>query len=178
MNDLNDNPYLIFSYIDWKHYDLNSYLFCQNAEPNDVSIDRMYFLIREMLSYMGFDMKLLGYRYLAKLLQFYLVCDDGYTLDKGLTFVSERYGIECPFVKSNIKKAIELNGKFRDLASKMLASRLSESECGEVESAVLILGAIFKRYYNCNVVGDTETEEDKIILIHKNRMLYNGKLRE
>ena len=174
MNDLSDNPYLIGNDIDWSHFDLNGYIFNHSVPEADVSIDRFYFLVREMLAYLKFDITLLGYRYLAKLMQYYLVCDNGLNLDNGLTFVSERYGIENAFVKSNIKKVIELNGSFRALASKMLFVTLSDEECGEVESTVLILGAIFKRYYNCNVVGDTETEEDKILLIHKNRILING----
>lgn len=174
MNDLSDNPYLIGTDIDWKNFNLNSYVFYQSVPKVDVSIDRFYFLVREMLAYLKFDITLLGYRYLAKLMQYYLVCDNGLNLNSGLTFVSERYGIECSFVKSNIKKAIEVNVSFRALASKMLAINLSDGECGEVESVVLILGAIFKRYYNCNVIGDTETEEDKILLIHKNRILRNG----
>ncbi|MCH5350397.1 MAG: hypothetical protein J1F39_00315 [Clostridiales bacterium] len=174
MNDLSNNPYLIGIDVDWKHYDLNSYLFNQSTPSVDVSIDRLYFLVREMLAYLKFDITLLGYRYLAKLMQYYLVCDNGLNLDNGFTFVSERYGIECSFVKSNINKAIEVNKSFRPLATKMLSMELSEKECGEVASVVMILGAIFKRYYNCNVVGDTETEEDKILLIHKNRLLING----
>ncbi len=173
VNSFKDNPYFTEFDVDWSHYNLNSYIFNQTAAPSDVTIDRMYFLVREMLAYMDFDITLLGYRYLAKLLQFYLVNDD-YSLERGLEFVSERYGYESDFVKSNIAKAIERNEKLRGLACKMLSADLSESECGDVNTVVLILGAIFKRYYNCNVVGDTETEEDKILLIYKNRMLLNG----
>lgn len=174
MNDLSDNPYVIASAADLGRDDLNDYIFNHAAPQNDVTIDRMYFLIREMLAYLGFNVNLLGYRYIAKLLQYYLV-NNSFSLNSGLAYVSERYGYESPFIKSNIEKAIELNDKFRTLASTMLSADLSERECGEVESAVLILGAIFKRYYNCNVVGETETEEDKILVLHKNRMILNGK---
>lgn len=108
-----------------------------------LSENEMHSVVRDFLARLKFDIHTVGYKYLAKLLQLYLVRDD-YAQDSSIKTIAERYGVEYCLVEDNIETVIDRNSEFAPLASKLLGV---DVVIDSISAAADVLGAIFHIYF-------------------------------
>lgn len=174
MNNISDNPYLKMHEYDWGKYSLNTYLFNEYVVEKTVGREELSFSIMNLLSLLRFDVKLSGYKFLAKLTEHYLVKSD-YSQDISIEQIARIYGTEKDFIYGNICENLISNTHFPKIASKLLNTRITANECADIKSAVEIIGAIFKIYYNMSVTDEADIADDAISAINFNRIEMYGK---
>ena len=127
-------------------YNLNRLLFDEPVPPRAASREQFTFAVHDLLDSMGFALYLTGYKFLAHVIELYLLQDD-YTFAGAVKSTCDIYRAEEKWVVGNIRTSIEENRDFLIRAAKLLRRKVSVTE-NFTEDCIEILGAIFKRYFN------------------------------
>ena len=151
MLSLEDSPYLTKIHPKWGDYTLNSYLYGEFVCSKSVKADKFLSVLRELLCTLGFGFRFIGFQFLEMAAAFY------YTglysgKAKAIADIAELYNTEPEFVSDNINAVLGLNTIFIGRSRKLLRkNNIAEADGQDLDSAVAIIGAIFKTYYNYNV---------------------------
>ena len=170
MNDISNNKYLEGRRCCLQDYTLHDFLDHEIAVERSADLNKIMLSVGNLLSAFGFDMRLLGYKYLSAAVARYIV-KSNYSDDTVLSELSRAYGLPTSFIRDNISVCIAENGRFTSLAQSILQSNI-DTELS-LYDAIEIIGALYKVYYNYR----TDTEEfetdtdpainyDRIVLNH------------
>lgn len=160
MNDISDNPYLKSRPDDVSDTSLRSFLFTgHNVAEKTTGMDRLSFTVKDMLSSLGFSIHREGFKYLSKLVEYYLVKSD-YSEDTYIARISDIYGVSPNKVKTTLLYSISRNGNFIKQASRLLDTTINVTGEVTVTDAIEICGAIYVIYYNYVVKGDGDTNDN------------------
>lgn len=175
MNDLSHNVYLKNLSVGANDMSLRSFLFSGRfVAEKTTGREKLSFTIKDMLSTLGFSVHREGYKYIAELVEYYLVkCD--YTEEVYIAHIADTYGLTPNRVKSAIAYCLLHNSVFVTRASRLLDSYLSADVAASVSGAVEICGAIYVLYYNFVVKDGDETERHQF---NFKRDILNGFFRK
>ena len=148
MRETTDNPYLLNINSKFGDYTLNSYLFGEFVTQKAVDANTLLMAMRELLAALGFDIAYMGFEFLVKLVAIFYSEPD-IDADAAVIKLSQTYGTE-----ERLKREIAL------------------SECTRLQSAVWILSAVFKTYYNYAVDGGDIS--DGIQSVNYLKVIFNG----
>lgn len=154
MLSFTENPYLD-KRPKWKEYDLNVYLFSEFVIEKTVDSVTMVKTVRNLLSILGFDVRLIGHRFLTRLVALYVTSDGEFDLDGRIEFITKFYDTYLDFVQDNIRAVIAENKRFERKAQKLLRRRIPDDIRLDIEQTVYIVSAIFKKFYNYVLDADT-----------------------
>lgn len=172
MRELTDNPYLSNTTRRFGEYTLNSYLFGEFVSERAVNTRTLLAALRELLSSLGFGMEYMGYEFLVRLVA-YSVVQSAYTFNEGILRLSELYGTDEQIIRDNIDAILDINKSFATRASKLLRRKISSEECKHAATAVTIIQAVFKTYYNYKVTSGSIA--DGINTVNYLKVIVNGK---
>lgn len=169
MNDISTNPYIKTREHCNNNFTLNAFLFDICVAERFVDKELLLFAVRDLLSILRFRVQLLGYKFLSRLVEQYLV-DSNYSEAEAINKIAEYYGTDSEYVYANIVGNIKSNVDFIEIAARLLNRQSEQLVCSTVNDAVEIIGAVYKFYYNFAVTDEKECTELRSKTLNFNRV--------
>lgn len=144
MNDISKNKYLTDYNVN--SLSLYSFLYDEGVPPRSGSHDDIISSVCDLLAILHFRTFVSGYKYLAKLITYYIT-DDGYNMEAAIAKISAEYGISERAAYNNISECLQQNTRFDQRASILLKKQNNASSIN-VDEAVELIGALYTVYYN------------------------------
>lgn len=172
MREICENPYIPNIKPRFGEYTLNSYLFGEFVTEKTVDAKTLLTAVRELLSALGFEMAYMGYEFLAKLVA-YSVTESDYDTDNIISRLAALYEVDEAIIRDNINAVLNINGNFQRRAAKLLRRDIEPSECKNTVTAIMMIDAVFKIYYNYKAISGSIADE--IHTVNYLKVILNGK---
>lgn len=171
MNDLSNNPYILRRRTPLSEYTLSTFLFNEIAIERETDVNEIMLAVGELLALHGFNIHLLGYKFLTMLCTRYIVKSD-YDENAAIGSIAEACGTTEKFIRDSITASIRYNSALTTVAAKSLNCPIDITNLKTINGSVEIFGALFKIYYNYTVSDESLNET---YAINYNRIdLKNG----
>lgn len=173
MHDISDNIYISKRVNPLASYSFDRFLHNELAIERTATINDVRLAMYNILLSLGFSLQLNGCDYLASLAVRYIV-KSNYDEQKAISDIAVSVGIDESFIVGCINGSIIRNKDFIQIASKTLDVNIPFSRIS-VTDAVLIVGAIFKVYFNYTVETENLEENDNPAINFTKAVLDHGK---
>lgn len=168
MNDISVNPYINCRKHHFRDYSICDFLYKEIAVERVTTLGNIMLVMNDILALHKFNVHFLGFKFLASLSARYVVKHD-YEQSAAIDTIADNYGTSSEYVCNCIRDSIDSNTEFLTIATKTLSQPLRLTDKNKISDAVLIIGAIFKIYYNYKVC-DEEFEFDSQYVVNFNRL--------
>lgn len=175
MHDISDNIYIKHRVNKLEGYTVNSFLHNELAIESKADIDEVVRAVYDILLSHGFHFQLNGCKYLASLATRYIIKSD-YDEQKAYTAIALATGSSEEFVIGCINGSITHNKEFIPTARKTLRTNIPSNKTS-ITDVVMIIGAIFKVYFNYTVDSEQLEEDDKPAINFTKAVLNHGNSR-